>query len=257
MKAIAIIQSNYIPWKGYFDIINSVDEFIIYDECQYTRRDWRNRNRIKTHKGYAWLTIPVNSKGKRSFPICRIQTDAQRGRWRDTHLSTLQRCYARAPAFKNVWPEVERMYSLCGEETFLSRINFILIRELCGLLKITTPLLFSMDVGAPMSDPTDRLIDICLRRGADTYLSGPTARAYLDESRFASKGINVIWMTYNHYPEYPQVYPPFEHGVTVLDVLFNVGQPRARDYVCLFGTQLRKDLNSMKQEQNLNGVFEQ
>jgi hypothetical protein len=232
MKSIAIIQSNYIPWKGYLDIINSVDEFVLHDECQYTKRDWRNRNRIKTHQGLKWLAIPVCTKGKRFTAVCEIKTDGSC--WIDKHLLTLQHQYAKAPNFKEIYPEIERLYSSCRDVTLLTEINTILLRGICSLLDISTPLLFSMDLGEDMNDPTDRLIDICLRREADTYLSGPSAKAYLDENRFAAKGIEVVWASYDHYPAYQQLHPPFEHAVTVLDTLFHLGAEKAREHTCLF-----------------------
>ncbi len=232
MKSLAIIQSNYIPWKGYLDIINCVDEFILHDECQYTKRDWRNRNRIKTHQGVQWLAIPVCTKGKRFAPVCDIKTDGVC--WIDKHLSTLKHQYSKAPKFNEVFPAVVEMYDRCRSLCSLTDVNTVLLRGICDMLGISTPLFYSMDLGHDLNDPTDRLIDLCLRREADVYLSGPSAKAYLDESRFAAKGIEVVWMTYDHYPEYKQIHPPFEHAVTVFDTLFHLGAKEARNHVCLF-----------------------
>lgn len=232
MKRIAIIQSNYIPWKGYFDIIDAVDEFIIYDECQYTRRDWRNRNKIKTPNGTAWMTIPVRVRGKYTQPICETEIDGDS--WVEKHLSALHHNYAKAPFYSEVRPLLERMYADCQGENRLSMVNHRLLSGLCELLGIDTPLLWSMDIGQPGCDAQIRILEICRARGADVYLSGPAARSYLVQEEFDARDIGLEWMDYSHYPEYPQSYPPFEHAVSAVDVFMHMGVERARNHVCLF-----------------------
>jgi hypothetical protein len=226
-KRVAIVQSNYIPWKGYFDLIGSVDEFILYDDVQYTRRDWRNRNLIKTAKGLQWLTIPVEVKGKYHQRIRDVLvSDAG---WSGTHWRTLQHHYARAECYRDVQALVEGWYGQVSGMKTLSDINEYFLRAICGILEIGTAIRRSSDYTL-VEGRSERLLEICRQTGASTYLSGPSARGYLDEAMFAAAGIKVEWMDYGGYHEYQQLHPPFEHGVTVLDLLFNTGRA-ARDYL--------------------------
>jgi hypothetical protein len=220
-KRIAILQSNYIPWKGYFDLINSVDEVVLYDDVQYTRRDWRNRNRIKTPQGIRWLTIPVQVKGRY---YQRIKDTLVSGDdWRREHWDTLRHCYGRAPYFRELAEQFQELY-LGSNEGFLSAINRAWLQAVCDLLGIRTCLTWSMDYRLTEEDPTQRLLEICRQAGAREYLTGPAARAYLDETAFEQAGIGLAWMAYDGYPEYPQLYPPFDHHVSVLDLLFMTGR---------------------------------
>ncbi len=228
-RTVAIVQSNYIPWKGYFDLINRADAFILLDDVQYTRRDWRNRNRIKTPQGVQWLTIPVEVKGKYHQRICDTQVSDPA--WGAAHWATLRHHYGQAPHFAEYGSQVEALYAVDGERS-LSRINFRFLTAICGLLGITTPILWSMDYDTP-AEPTARLLSLCRAAGATRYLSGPAAQAYLDEAPFAAAGIAVDYMAYDGYPEYPQRHGPFDHHVTVLDLLFNAG-PEAPRYMKTF-----------------------
>jgi hypothetical protein len=219
-KVIAVSQSNYVPWKGYFDLINQVDEFVLYDEVQYTRRDWRNRNRIKTAHGPLWLTIPVEVKGKYLQKI--RETTVSDPIWGRTHWRTLQHAYGRAPFFAAYKDLVEGLY-LGPSPRLLSEINFAFLRAINGVLGVRTPLTWSTDFPQKETDPSLRLLEICLQAGADEYVSGPAAKAYLDEVAFRRSGVRVRWMDYSGYPEYPQLHPPFDHGVSILDLLFMQG----------------------------------
>jgi hypothetical protein len=225
-RKVAIVQSNYIPWKGYFDLIASVDEFILYDDMQYTRRDWRNRNYIKTPKGLEWLTIPVEVKGKYLQKI--RETRVSEMDWAQTHWKTLVHNYAKAPHFAHYRALFEDLYLGCREE-YLSRINRRFIEAICRELGIATKLSWSMDY--PLVDgKTERLLGLCKQVGAGHYLSGPSARGYLEEEQFAQEGITVEYMDYSGYPAYQQLHGEFQHGVTVLDLLFNEG-PEARRFM--------------------------
>jgi len=229
LKRVAIVQSCYIPWKGYFDLVNGVDEFVLYDDRQYTRRDWRNRNRIKTAQGTIWLTIPTQSKGKYTQ---RIDETLVEGRdWRRKHWKTLETSYRSAPFFAELAPVFEPLY-LEGDEERLSLINRTFIEAICRVLGIPTRITFSSEYPAE-GDRTERLVSLCRLTGATTYLSGPSARAYLDEDAFAAHGIGVVYADYEGYPAYPQLHGPFEHEVSVLDLLFNTG-PDAPSYMKSF-----------------------
>lgn len=218
-KRIAISQSNYIPWKGYFDIIRGVDAFVFLDDVQYTRRDWRNRNLIKTRSGLKWLSIPVNVKGQYTIPIKDVHTaDSE---WRASHWRQIAEAYNKSPYFSELKGHFENLY-LNDNESNLSLINFKFIRLINSLLGIQTPLHWSMEFNAP-EEKTERLVHICKTLQADQYISGPAAKAYLNVDLFASNGIQVQWADYSGYPEYKQLYPPFEHGVSIIDLLFNEG----------------------------------
>jgi hypothetical protein len=226
-KKIAIVQSNYIPWKGYFDLINGVDDFVFYDDMQYTRRDWRNRNMIKTPTGLQWLTIPVDVKGKYLQKI--RETQVSDPGWAQQHLSSLAHNYARAPHFKSYRDAIADLYARAASEPLLSRINRMFVEWICGELGIGTRLHWSMDFPL-VEGKSERLLGLCVALGATHYVSGPAARDYLDESLFESAGVKVEFIDYGGYPEYSQLHGPFEHGVTILDLLLNVG-PDAPKYM--------------------------
>jgi WbqC-like protein family len=227
MKRSAIVQSCYIPWKGYFDLIGSVDEFILYDDAAYSKNGWRNRNRIKTRNGLLWLTIPVRVSGRFGQPIRSVEIADRR--WAARHWKTLETSYAQAPHFRDLAPVFRELYVRAAEERFLSSVNRLFIEAICGLLELRTRTTTSMDYVLE-GDRTGRLVSLCRQAGAAEYLSGPSARTYLDESQFQRASIGVRWMDYTGYPEYPQLFtPPFVHEVSVLDLLLNVGSRDARN----------------------------
>jgi hypothetical protein len=225
-KSVAIVQSSYIPWKGYFDLIDSVDELILYDDQQYTRRDWRNRNRIKTPQGTIWLTIPVHVKGRYHQRI--DETTVSDFAWPGRHWRTIENTYRRAPHFEEQRDVLYRLYSEC-EEAFLSAINRRFLDAICSMLGIRTRITSSTSYEAE-GVKTERVVGLCRAAGATLYLSGPTARAYLDESQFDEAGIELRFMDYSSYPAYEQLYPPFEHAVSAIDLLVHTG-PSARTYL--------------------------
>lgn len=231
MKCVAILQSNYIPWKGYFDLINMVDEFILYDDVQYTRRDWRNRNKIKSPQGSFWLTIPVNVKGKFDQRIC--DTEVSDDKWVSIHWKAITLNYAKAKHFKEVSCYLEQFYQECKGECLLSKINYRFIHGLCNLLGIKTKISLSSDYELH-DGRSERLLSLCQQAGATEYLSGPAAKSYLDEQMFLGQGIGVQWMNYNGYPEYEQCFPPFIHEVSIIDLLMNEGIEGSKKYMLSF-----------------------
>ena len=218
MKRIAILQSNYIPWKGYFDLIAAVDEFVFYDEVQYTKNDWRNRNRIRTPHGVQWLSIPVGGSIHR--PIDRVGIlDAGCG---PAHWRRLTANYARAPHFGEIAAWLAPHYLERAWQR-LSGVNHGLIAAVCRFLGISTPLTRSSDYDLA-GDRNGRLVSLCEQAGATTYVSGPAARGYLDTGAFARAGIDVAWFDYSGYAPYPQLWDgPFVHEVSIVDLLFNRG----------------------------------
>jgi hypothetical protein len=222
MKA-AILQSNYIPWKGYFDLMNSADVFIIYDEVQYTKNDWRNRNKIKTANGLMWLTIPVKQE-KLSQRI--IDTQVSNNEWRKKHWTSISMSYSRSSYFGHYRSLFEDLY-LNSSETFLSRINYDFFVAINEILGIDTKLMWSNELNL-VEGKSERLVDLCKKVGADEYISGPAAKDYLQTDLFEKQKIKVSWMDYSGYTEYRQLYPPFEHGVSILDLIFNEGPGASR-----------------------------
>lgn len=220
MKKIAISQSNYIPWKGYFDLIASVDEFILYDDMQYTRRDWRNRNQIKTPQGPVWLTVPVKVKGKYHQTIRETEIDGRD--WAVAHWKSIVLNYKKAPYFEEVSSFLEPIY-LNNAHDLLSPLNRELLEAICRYLGITTRITNSWEYEL-VDGKSERLAELCLQAGATDYVSGPAAKDYIVESVFSDRGLKLSWFDYRGYPEYPQLWGEFVHAVTVLDLLFNCGK---------------------------------
>jgi hypothetical protein len=218
VKKVAIIQSNYIPWKGYFDIIHDVGLFILDDNLQYTKHDWRNRNKIKAPQGVHWLTIPVGSNSHKL--ICEVEIKDTY--WANKHWRQIEHCYAKAPYFKRFESFLKYVY-LEAKWDNLSALNHFLIKTIAtDFLGIETEFKDSREyhtIGAKL----DGLMDLLQKAEADVYVSGPAARNYIDEQRFVDSGIELVYKDYSGYPEYPQLFPPFEHQVSILDVLFNCG----------------------------------
>lgn len=225
-RRVAIVQSCYLPWKGYFDLIASVDAFVIYDCVAYSRSGWRNRNRIKTERGTAWITVPVRSAplGTPIDEIVVADRDAPRRHW-----DAIRRSYGAQPGY----PVLERMVSdrlLAPSPERLSVLNRELLDACCRLLAIETPIHDARSFPDLPEDRQERLIAICRALGARRYLSGPAAAAYLDVERFLAAGIAVDWMRYGGYPEYDQPHPPFDHAVSIVDLVACTGEA-ARRYV--------------------------
>lgn len=229
MKKIAILQSNYIPWKGYFDLIASVDEFIIYDDMQYTRRDWRNRNQIKTHQGVQWLTVPTIVKGKYHQKI--NETEIAGVDWAVDHWKTIEQNYRKSPYFVEVSAWLKPIYM---NESFshLSKLNYRLIQDICKYLGISTCIKHSSDYYLA-DGKTERLADLCVQASGSEYISGPSAMGYIDEKIFTNLGLKLTWFNYDGYLEYPQLWGDFVHGVSIIDLLFNCGKqsPQFMRYV--------------------------
>ena len=220
-KTIAISQSNYIPWKGFFDLIGSVDEFVIFDEAQYTTRDWRNRNRIILAGKSRWLTIPIVKRTLKT-PINEIRVADPL--WAARHWAALEQAYRRAPCFAEYAIRFYEAYEQAGRLERLTDINEFLLAEICRFLQLSPGFSRSDDVPRSATTATGRLIEICRARGATTYVSGPSARNYIQEQLFTDAGIEIRYADYSDYPVYRQHADVFEHGVSILDTLFHCGE---------------------------------
>jgi hypothetical protein len=224
-----ILQPSYIPWRGYFHQIREADVFVFYDDAQYDARGWRNRNRVKAPGGSRWLTIPVLRKGSQPLekPIHEIEVCWDRD-WARKHWTTLTHLYGAAPHFDRYAPLLDRFFS--SHPTSLADFTIDLTRALADELGLSsTRFLRSSAIERPTEYKTADLLNILAHVGADRYISGPSARDYLDLDRLTRAGIETRFMTYD-YPAYPQLYPPFDPHVSILDLLFTVG-PEAPDYI--------------------------
>ena len=224
MKKIAILQSNYIPWKGYYDLIAAVDEFVLYDDAQFTKNDWRNRNLVKTPKGTEWISVPVGQNINRRIRDVTFRDH----RWQEKHWKMLVTNYSKAPYFREYSVQLEPLYRDTAYQS-LSQLNRAFIEVVCTCLQIRTKITNSWDYILG-EGKNERILNICQQSDASQYLSGPAARAYLNENMFEAAGVTVKWFDYSNYPEYPQLWGRFEHGVSILDLLFNCG-PSAHQYM--------------------------
>lgn len=219
---VVILQPSYIPWRGYFDQIRRADLFIFYDDVQYDKHGWRNRNQIKTSHGKQWLTIPVHSAGvTQGLLIKDVKIDWSKP-WAKSHLKTLTISYSRAPYFKKYFSLLESFYNRCDDciADFTIETTVALAREL-GIEH--TRFMRSSELEGIEGQKTERLVQILKRVGATRYISGPSARDYIESEQFSNAGIGLEFMEYR-YPEYPQLYPPYDPHVTILDLLFLVGE---------------------------------
>jgi hypothetical protein len=221
---LAIIQSAYIPWKGFFDLIDRCDEYVVFDSTQFVKRHWHNRNCIKSANGPLWLTIPVATKGRYHQLISEVEVSEP---WAEKHWRSIELSYRRARHFAEVEPLVRAWYEEAAKQRLLTNINEIFLSGIVKYLGIKTRIV--PDTRYPgEGQKTERLLSIAQAAGATSYLSGPSARDYLDEAQFAAESIAVDWMKYEGYPEYPQINGPFVHEVSVLDLLFNLGKESYR-----------------------------
>jgi hypothetical protein len=223
---VVINQSNYLPWKGYFDLIHDADLFIFHDDLQYTKNDWRNRNKIKTPHGLEWLTIPVGTDEHRLINQVVLPADRI---WASKHWRLLQAHYLNAPYFAHYKSFFREIYE--GRNwTLLSELNQFLITTIAHeFLGITTKFSDATQFNLT-SRKQDRVLDLLKAVNATTYISGPAAKNYLEPEPLQAEGIKLVWKNYSGYPEYPQFHPPFVHAVSIVDLLFHTG-PAAADHI--------------------------
>ncbi len=221
---VGVIQSCFAPWRGYFDFINSVDIFVFYDDVQYSKNSWRNRNRIKTPKGSRWVTVPVRH---RSLSQLIVETEIDdTNNWRDDHMRLWGENYGIAPYFHDIWLLLKD--ANFGSANTISELNIKLTRRICDYLNISTPMILSSDL-LLQGSKTDRLINLLKKLNASTYLSGPSADDYLDKEAFIKANIGLEYKTYDYEP-YPQLWEGFEGRVSVLDLIANCG-PDSINYI--------------------------
>ena len=229
MKKVAVLQSNYIPWKGYFEIIKEVDEFIIYDDVQYTKNDWRNRNKILSKTGLQWITIPVKHK---TIHQKINETEISRFNWNKKHWQSIVTNYAKSPFFKETSNVLKPFYESIGSLK-LSEIN-IFYKKICEILLIDTKITLSSDYSYDRTlQREERLISLLIASNASHYLTGPAAKNYMSDESFKKENIKIHWMNYGPYKEYGQLHSnnKFENYVSIIDLLFNVGLKNSHKYI--------------------------
>ncbi len=225
MTKIAILQSNYIPWKGVFDLINQVDKFVFFEDVQFTKRDWRTRNKIKTKDGELWLSVPVK-KAPRDTKICDIEIASETD-WQKKHFESIRYSYSKAPYYNQYYDLLEYIY-LNHKWTNLSEFNIQTTQLIARKLGIDTEFYNSRDLNTSGSKD-DKLIEICKKLNGNFYLSGPSAKDYIINQKFEKENIDLAYIIYE-YPGYNQLYGEFNHYVSVLDVLFHCGD-RSQEYI--------------------------
>jgi hypothetical protein len=219
LTTVTISQSNYLPWRGYFSQIQNSDFFVFLDNVQFTRRDWRTRNQIRTPQGAEWLNIPI-SKSESQFELIenvRILNDS----FLEKHLETIRRNYSRAKHFNPNWVELQTILCDSYNEN-LSTFNQKVIENISERFRLKCSF---MNAGQfeNSTDATERLLNICLALNATKYQTGPKAKSYLDVARFNSEGIEVIWSNYE-LKKYDQLWNlDFDPNVSVVDLILNVG----------------------------------
>ncbi len=218
---VVILQPSYIPWRGYFDQIRRADLFIFYDDIQYDKHGWRNRNQIKTHQGKQWLTIPVHSKGATQGALVKdIRIDWSKP-WARSHLKALTVSYSKAPCFKEYLPLLNDLYQRSDEflADFTVESSILLARTL-GFN--STEFIRSSKLTDITGRKADRVINVLKQVGATHYICGPSASSYMEPEKFDAAGITFEYINYN-YPEYSQMYPPYDPYISILDLIFMTG----------------------------------
>lgn len=228
---VVVIQSNYLPWKGYFDLIHDADLFVFYDEVKYTKNDWRNRNKIYPVNGMQWLTIPID-KDAVKLKISEVQiTDKN---WQQLHYKTLSEGYKRAPFFFQLEPILNEVY-LENNWDNLSQLNQFLIKKLSALIGIKTKFANSKEFDLK-GEREDRLINLLIQAHADEYISGPSAKDYLSgkEHLFSQHSIQLTYKIYPDYAHYKQLSEPFRHDVSIVDLIAHIKFEEIKNYIWSF-----------------------
>jgi hypothetical protein len=217
MKKAALIQSNYLPWKGYFDIIHDVDVFVFVEDVQYTRKDWRNRNKIKTRYGTEWISVPV--VGGVHQKICETRINYSKN-WINRHKALIKENYVGSEYFEAYKEDIFEIYNHNFET--LSELNIYAVKKICKILDINTELINSTTLNTH-GTKDDKIIEICNKIGADVYLSGPAAKVYIVDEKFERAGITLEYKDYSGYPQYSQLWGEFDHFFSIIDIIFNCG----------------------------------
>lgn len=225
-KTLLITQSNYIPWKGYFDLLRSSDVFVVFDEVQYTKRDWRNRNKLICKSGPKWLTIPVKTKKKYNQKIS--ETEVLNDNWVIDHLNFMENNYRKANFFDEYYPIIKKII-IDSQDKYLSKINIRIIKNLLYLLDINVEIIHSSQFDLD-EEKNDKLISICNQLNISNYITGPSALNYIDKKKFIDSNISLSIFEYKNYKQYKQLWDGFDHNVSIIDMFFNLGI-KTKDFI--------------------------
>lgn len=217
---IGILQPGYLPWLGFFEQMYKSDIFVIYDDVQYDKEGWRNRNRIKTANGVQWLTVPVLMKFEDRPFIKEVKID-NKFPWRKKHITSIRQNYSKAPFYNKYIEIFEEAYS--REWEFLINLDIYFILQLTKCLGMENKKIITSSSLNVTGNKIERLINICKLFNADTFYEGAAGRNYIDETLFNKEGIRVEFQNYKH-PIYSQLYGDFIPYLSVIDLLFNNGE---------------------------------
>jgi WbqC-like protein family len=220
---LAVHQPQYLPWLGYFHKIANCDLFIFLDDVQYKKREFQNRNKIKTPNGPLWLSVPVVTKGRYTQNIRDVKISPDDD-WAQEHLKSIEHNYTKAPFFSEHRKFLHGLYKTPHD--LLTEVSMSIIKYVMVYLKINIPFKISSEYNIATTS-SERIVDLCKKTGADTYLSGAGGREYMDVSLFSKNGIKVVYQDFKH-PEYPQLHGKFEPFLSVIDLLLNCG-PQSRE----------------------------
>jgi hypothetical protein len=221
-RTLVVLQPAYLPWLGFFDQMRRSDVFVYYDDVQFDKHGWRNRNRIKSPGGPLWLSVPVLHHGRGQPRIIDAEIDT-RTAWARKHVGTLRQFYSKAPYFKQYLPELEDM--LNRPWTHIVDLDIGVAALLAKWLRVSPTVYRSSELGIDGAQ-SERLLNLCRHFGATRYLSGSAAREYLDVDLFARHDVDVVWQDYDH-PVYPQQYGEFVPYLSGIDLVFNCGNDSA------------------------------
>ncbi len=216
---LGVLQPGYFPWLGFFDQMSRVDVFVLYDDVQFDKHGWRNRNRVKSHTGPTWLSVPIRHKGLGQQQINEVEIDNQTT-WGRKHLSTIRQLYSKAPYLNKYLPELEVFFS--RHWTKLVELDIACIELMQKWFGITTQVVQASSLGIA-GGQSERLLNFCLHFGAQRYLSGNAAENYLDLQLFTENNVLVEWQNYQH-PTYPQLHGEFISHLSALDMVLNCGE---------------------------------
>jgi WbqC-like protein family len=220
-RTLVVLQPGYLPWLGFFDQMRRSDIFVFYDDVQFDKHGWRNRNRIKSPAGPHWLTVPVRHEGLGQL-ILEVEID-NRQPWVRKHVGAIRQFYAGAAHLKRYLPELEALFERRWER--IVDLDLALIEQMCRWLGLSRRTVRSSELTVG-GERTERLLNLCLHFGASRYLSGDSAKEYLDVDLFARHGVRVEWQGYRH-PVYPQQHGEFVPYLSALDLLLNCGDESA------------------------------
>jgi hypothetical protein len=215
---LAILQPGYLPWLGFFEQMYRSDIFLVYDDVQYDKHSWRNRNRIKTSQGWQWLSVPILTSGQNK-PANRDILIDNSSNWKTKHRSSIRQHYSRARSFDTCFPAFDAIYQ--REWKYLIDLDMALIYQIMEFLGLKRDLRFASDLNVP-GHQAERLVSLCKALGADTFYEGAAGRNYIEEALFISNNVRLVYQDYPH-PVYRQLYGEFVPYMSVIDLILNHG----------------------------------